>query len=125
VTFERYASKLPYEEIESLFGAAVIEEKPKDTGAKKNVSVLDSRRAQNVGMYLDFVSKYCFSRFIITIFSFTGILLTKFKCTNDELKEAILTMNESVLDLETMNQLIKYIPTTDEVGSSFYYYFPY
>lgn len=63
-----------------------------DTGAKKNVSVLDPRRAQNV-----------------------GILLTKFKCTNEELKEAILTMNESVLDLETMNQLIKYVPQSEEV----------
>jgi hypothetical protein len=54
--------------------------------------VLDPRRAQNV-----------------------GILLTKFKCSNDELRDAILKMNESVLDLETMNQLIKYVPTTDEI----------
>ncbi len=56
------------------------------------MSVLDPRRAQNV-----------------------GILLTKFKCSNEELKEAILTMNESVLDLETMNQLIKYVPKKEEV----------
>eukprot|EP00026_Physarum_polycephalum_P002187 Phypoly_transcript_02192.p1 GENE.Phypoly_transcript_02192~~Phypoly_transcript_02192.p1 ORF type:complete len:950 (+),score=214.97 Phypoly_transcript_02192:198-2852(+) len=92
VKYDKYQSQLPYEEIETLFGAKVIEEKPKDTGAKKNVSVLDPRRAQNV-----------------------GILLTKFKCSNDELRNAILTMNESVLDLETMNQLIKYVPTTDEI----------
>jgi hypothetical protein len=110
VKYDKYHSQLPYEEIENLFGAKIIEEKPKgkssiqaymrirvniwytDTGAKKNVSVLDPRRAQNV-----------------------GILLTKFKCNNDELRDAILTMNESVLDLETMDQLIKYVPTTDEM----------
>eukprot|EP01133_Synstelium_polycarpum_P017416 gene17416-20781_t len=94
VNFEKYNESLPYEHIESLFAAAVIERKEREQ-KKGDVTVIDPKRAQNI-----------------------GILLSRFKGTsNDAVFDAITNLDEKVLDLETINQLIKYIPSKEEIDA--------
>ncbi|EGC36845.1 hypothetical protein DICPUDRAFT_46912, partial [Dictyostelium purpureum] len=93
VNLTKYNDVLPYEHIESLFAAAVFEKKEKELKKGSEVTVIDSKRAQNI-----------------------GILLSRFKNTSyDQLHDAIYNLDETVLDLETINQMIKYVPSKEEI----------
>ncbi|GAM24844.1 hypothetical protein SAMD00019534_080190 [Acytostelium subglobosum LB1] len=93
VNYSKYNDDLPYEQIEQLFAAAVFEKKEKEVNKKACVTLIDSKRAQNI-----------------------GILLSRFKgFTHDHIYNAIFNMDEKVLDLETINQFVKYVPTKEEI----------
>ncbi|KAN0029141.1 hypothetical protein ACTFIV_011016 [Dictyostelium citrinum] len=93
VNLTKYNDCLPHEQIEGLFGAAVFEKKEKELKKGSEVTVIDQKRAQNI-----------------------GILLSRFKnVTHDAIYDAIYNLDESILDLETINQFIKYIPSKEEI----------
>ncbi|KAF2072044.1 hypothetical protein CYY_006634 [Polysphondylium violaceum] len=95
VDHAKYSECLPYEQIEFLFAAAVIEKKEKELKKGSEVTVIDPKRAQNV-----------------------GILLSRFKNFNlDQIRDAIINLDDSILDLETINQLVKYIPSKEELDA--------
>eukprot|EP01132_Coremiostelium_polycephalum_P010119 gene10119-12411_t len=92
VNYTKYNECLPYEQIETLFAAAVVEKKEKEQ-KKGDITVIDPKRAQNL-----------------------GILLSRFKnITYDQIYDAIINLDETILDLECINQLIKYIPSKEEI----------
>ncbi|EGG16095.1 actin binding protein [Cavenderia fasciculata] len=91
VDFGRFNDVLPYEHIETLFAAAIFEKKEKEKKTSE-ITVIDPKRAQNV-----------------------GILLSRFKNVSPQVvHDAIFNLDDKVLDLETINQLIKYIPSKEE-----------
>ncbi|KAM9980240.1 hypothetical protein ACTFIZ_006482 [Dictyostelium cf. discoideum] len=93
VNLTKYNDCLPHEQIEGLFGAAIFEKKEKELKKGSEVTVIDTKRAQNI-----------------------GILLSRFKnVTHDAIYDAIYNLDESILDLETINQFIKYIPSKEEI----------
>ncbi|KAK5584659.1 hypothetical protein RB653_006275 [Dictyostelium firmibasis] len=93
VNLTKYNDCLPHEQIEGLFGAAIFEKKEKELKKGSEITVIDSKRAQNI-----------------------GILLSRFKnVTHDSIYDAIYNLDESILDLETINQFIKYIPSKEEI----------
>jgi len=44
-----------------------------------------------------------------------AIMLSRFKCTYADIKKAILSMDESILDYEKVVKLMEYIPTKEEI----------
>ncbi|KYQ93845.1 actin binding protein [Tieghemostelium lacteum] len=95
VDHKKYQECLPYNQIESLFAAAIIEKKEKEVKKGMEVTLIDPKRAQNI-----------------------GILLSRFKnFTTDQIYDAILNLDEKILDLETINQLVKYIPSKEEIDT--------
>ncbi|EFA86573.1 actin binding protein [Heterostelium album PN500] len=94
VNYSKYDDSLPYEQIETLFAAAIFEKKQSEQ-KKGDVTVIDPKRAQNI-----------------------GILLSRFKgISYDTLYDAIYNLDDKVLDLETINQMIKYVPTKEEIDA--------
>eukprot|EP01130_Rhizamoeba_saxonica_P011440 TRINITY_DN4757_c0_g1_i4.p1 TRINITY_DN4757_c0_g1~~TRINITY_DN4757_c0_g1_i4.p1 ORF type:complete len:945 (-),score=347.73 TRINITY_DN4757_c0_g1_i4:302-3136(-) len=88
--------ELPTEELESLFckkvvEKKVVEEKPK--GPVK-VSLVDPKRNQNTGIYLQ-----------------------TFKKTNQEIFDAIMILDKEVLHGETIILLLDNIPTSEEIAT--------
>eukprot|EP01113_Clastostelium_recurvatum_P012737 TRINITY_DN1662_c0_g1_i1.p1 TRINITY_DN1662_c0_g1~~TRINITY_DN1662_c0_g1_i1.p1 ORF type:complete len:1111 (-),score=430.35 TRINITY_DN1662_c0_g1_i1:87-3266(-) len=94
VDYHKYDDQMPWEEIEDLFAAVVITEKPKEVARKRDVTIIDPKRAQNV-----------------------GIMLSRFKCSIKDISQALLTLDVSLLDLETVTQLVKYIPQQEELDA--------
>ena len=87
--------------LEDLFGAAVVETKKADDGSKKKkkepVSLIDGKRAQNLNILL-------------------GSKLGKL--TFDDIKKAILTLDDTVLVPEVTKALLGFVPTEEEVRST-------
>lgn len=88
---------MDFEDFDRMFSAYQRKEKEgKDTtdsvSRPKELSLIDSRRAQNC-----------------------GILLTKLKMTDEEITRAILSVDENdELSKDMIEQLLKYVPTSDE-----------
>eukprot|EP01117_Protostelium_nocturnum_P009033 TRINITY_DN3242_c0_g1_i3.p1 TRINITY_DN3242_c0_g1~~TRINITY_DN3242_c0_g1_i3.p1 ORF type:complete len:1020 (-),score=448.76 TRINITY_DN3242_c0_g1_i3:7-3015(-) len=87
---------LDFEDLENAFslpepGQAEEEQKKPESGI---VTVVDSKKAQNL-----------------------GIILSKMKTTDQQLKNAILSVDEDVLDSTAIKQLANFAPTTEELDS--------
>ncbi|ELR17045.1 formin domain containing protein [Acanthamoeba castellanii str. Neff] len=85
-------------EVELLFAAREDKKEimgPGDAGTKKketNVTLLDPKRANNC-----------------------AIALSRFKMSNEDIKQAILRLDESKLSAESVETLLNYIPTPEEI----------
>lgn len=91
--------KLDIKDLESKFCWKVIESKNKDTTPKEKpkndtVRVLDPKRAYNI-----------------------EIFLCRLKMDPWTLREALLSLNENKLPLDTVHKLINFVPTTEEASA--------
>ena len=86
---------LPLEEIEGLFATKVIEHKEKDPSAEKEkpkeIVLISGKREQNVSIFLRTVKR-----------------------DNDEIRDAIVEMDEELLTPEVLPQMIESLPTDEE-----------
>ena len=88
--------KLEPRKIEILFSAS----QSSNSGAilslpmkrRQTTALIDLRRAQNV-----------------------SIMLSQFRCTFSEIRQAILDMNSAFLDIDRTEELLKFVPTVEEI----------
>ena len=94
VDLEEHSKELLALFFEDPADAKKAKEKAKKTAVprSKTVSLLDVKRANNI-----------------------AITLSRFKFSNKEIKDAILTLNEGLLSLEQLQMLLTLLPTADEV----------
>ncbi|EGG13416.1 actin binding protein [Cavenderia fasciculata] len=92
---------LDTQQLESLFiaqeaaSASGASTKKEEKVAKPgSVIVIDGKKAQNIAIYL-----------------------SKFKCTIPEIKNAIYTLDEEILNVETLKLLDQYLPTDEDMES--------
>lgn len=89
---------LPLEEMENLFATKVIEKKEKDASAAekekpKEIVLISAKREQNV-----------------------SIFLRTLKLENDEIRDAIVTVDEQVLTADVLPMMIENLPDAEETG---------
>ncbi|MES1912644.1 MAG: hypothetical protein MHM6MM_004881 [Cercozoa sp. M6MM] len=91
--------KLDVPEFEKMFAAKVVARKKKDDAEKKKkpkkelVRLLDDKRAYNI-----------------------DIGISRFRMSHDDIRRAVLALDESKLDMETLTKLLNLVPTPEDVS---------
>ncbi|PRP74983.1 hypothetical protein PROFUN_07376 [Planoprotostelium fungivorum] len=88
---EEIEKNIDFDEMESLFSTEQPQEEEKKVSENAVVTVVDSKKAQNV-----------------------GIVLSRLHLTKEQVREAILRVDGDVLDGNTASQLANYAPTSED-----------